>query len=66
MLSSRSLQSLETTTADSLRTVVERTGGLGTAMRTRYGSQVDVAMGRYQQLGEGEEEVVNCQEERWR
>ena len=62
MLSSRSLQSLETAAADSLRTVVERTGGLGTAVRMRYGSQVDVAMGRYQQLVEGEEGVVDWQE----
>eukprot|EP00092_Neocalanus_flemingeri_P011362 GFUD01012243.1.p1 GENE.GFUD01012243.1~~GFUD01012243.1.p1 ORF type:complete len:186 (+),score=63.33 GFUD01012243.1:131-688(+) len=64
--SSRSLQSLETATVDNLRTVVERTGGLGTNMRLRYGSHVDVAMGKYEQLGNVKDEDGVSEELRWR
>ena len=73
--SSRSLQSLESATADSFRSVRERTGEvilasdwllrriltsdwllqLGSEVRRRYGSQLSVAMGRYEQLESGEE-----------
>ena len=48
--SSRSLQSLELATADSLRNVRDRTSGLGDNMKRRYGSQLSIAMGRYEQL----------------
>ena len=50
---SRSLQSLETATMDRVRSVAERTGGLGSNIRMRYGSQVDLAFGKYQHLEEG-------------
>ena len=64
--SSRSLQSLETATVDSLRNVVEKTGGLGSNMRLRYGSHVDVAMGKYEQLDDGKDDVAVSEELRWR
>jgi hypothetical protein len=66
MKNSKSLQNLETATVDSLRTVVERTGGLGTNVRHRYGSHVDVARGKYEQLDDTENDAEGSQELRWR
>ena len=63
MKNSRSLQNLETVTVDSLRNVVERTEGLGNTVRQRYGSHVNVARGKYEQLDDQEN---NAEELRWR
>ena len=62
--SSRSLQSLELVTADSLRSVKERTSGLSENVKRRYGSQLNVAMGRYEPLdGESTDDLAT---EQWR
>jgi len=62
--SSRSLQSLELVTADSLRSVKERTSGLSENVKRRYGSQLNVAMGRYEPLdGETTDDLAT---EQWR
>ena len=67
MKNSRSLQNLESATFDSLRNVVEKTGGLGSNIRQRYGSHVDVAFGKYEQLGDSDlEDCRGSQELRWR
>ena len=63
MKNSRSLQNLETVTVDSLRNVVERTGGLGNTVRQRYVSHVSVARGKYEQLDDQENDA---EELRWR
>ena len=47
-------RSLKKVTVHSLRNVVERTGGFGKTVRPRYGSHVDVARGRYQELDDQE------------
>ena len=47
--SSKSLQNLESATAESLRSVRERTSDLGENVRRRYGSQFNLS-GKYQQL----------------
>ena len=52
MKNSQSLQSLEAATLHSMRNVVEISGELGSSMRQRYGSHVDLALGRYQQVEE--------------
>ena len=54
MKNSRSLQSLETATLHSMRNVVERSEELGSNLRQKYGSHVDIALGRYQQVEEEE------------
>ena len=67
MKNSRSLQNLESATFDSLRNVVEKTGGLGSNIRQRYGSHVDVAFGKYEQLGDSDlDDCRGSQELRWR
>ena len=64
--SSKSLQSLELATADSLRSVKERTSGLSENMRRRYGSQMNVAMGKYEPLdGDTTDDFVS-QSMQWR
>ena len=62
--SSRSLQSLELATSDSLRNVRDRTSDLGENMRRRYGSQLSIAMGRYEQL-DGKDDL-DCYSLDWR
>ena len=57
--SSKSLQSLELATADSLRSVKERTSGLSENVKRRYGSQLSVAMGKYELLdGDMTDDIV--------
>ena len=53
--SSRSLQNLETATADSLRCMKERTSDIGENVRRKYGSQINVAMGKYESLDADED-----------
>ena len=52
MKNSRSLQNLEAATFDSLRNAVERAEGLGNNVKQRYGSQLDMARGKYEHLDE--------------
>ena len=66
MKNSRSLQNLETATFESLRNVAEKTGGLGSNIRQRYGSHVDVAFGKYEQLGDSDLDGRGSRALRWR
>ena len=52
MKNSRSLQNLEAATFDSLRNAVVRVEGLGDNIKQRYGSQLDMACGKYEHLDE--------------
>ena len=53
--SSRSLQNLESATAESLRSVRERTSDLGENVKRKYGSQFNVAIGRYEHLPDSDD-----------
>ena len=55
--SSKSLQNLESATAESLRSVRERTSDLGENVRRRYGSQFNVACGKYEHLPDDSEDI---------
>ena len=55
--SSKSLQNLESVTAESLRSVRERTSDLGENVRRRYGSQFNVACGKYEHLPDDSEDI---------
>ena len=66
MKNSQSLQSLEAATLHSMRNVVEISGELGSSMRQRYGSHVDLALGRYQQVEDEGRDEGGSQEIRWR
>ena len=55
--SSKSLQNLESATAESLRRVRERTSDLGENVRRRYGSQFNVACGKYEHLPDDSEDI---------
>ena len=55
--SSKSLQNLEAATAESLRSVRERTSELGENVRRRYGSQFNVACGKYEHLPDDTEDI---------
>ena len=59
--SSKSLQNLESVTAESLRSVRERTSDLGENVRRRYGSQFNVACGKYEHLPDDSEDIVSSQ-----
>ena len=45
---------------------MERSEELGSNMRQRYGSHVDIARGKYQQMGEEENDRDGNQGVRWR
>ena len=57
MKSSKSLQNLESATVESLRSVRERTSELGENVRRRYGSQFNVACGKYEHLPDDTEDI---------
>ena len=48
--SSRSLQNLECATAESVRTMKEKSSDLGENVKRRYGSQFNVARGKYEPI----------------
>ena len=66
MKNSKSLQNLESATIESLRNVVEKTEGYGSNIRQKYGSHVDVARGKYEQLDDSDNDAEGWQKLRWR
>ena len=58
--SSKSLQNLEAATAESLRSVRERTSDRGENVRRRYGSQFNLA-GKYEHLPDESDDIDSSQ-----